>query len=311
MEGQNRSIGFILLGFTGNVEMQGVLFILFFIMYTMSLLGNALISITVRLDSALHTPMCYFIASLSLVDICYTSVTAPKMLVNFLSKDKAISFIGCAAQLYFLLFLGTTECFLLAAMAYDRFLAICNPLRYLSIMSKQLCVWLVAGSWVSGMVLSLGQTSLIFALPFCGDNRLNYFFCDIPPLLGLACGDITINEITVFLAGMLITLIPSLLILGSYIHIISTILKITTSKGRQKAFSTCSSHLIIIILFYGSASTMYLRPRSSYSLENDKFLALLYSIITPTLNPIIYSLRSKEINDALRRMCSKGFNFNI
>ncbi|KAH0626647.1 hypothetical protein JD844_001737 [Phrynosoma platyrhinos] len=312
MEGQNRSNGFILLGFTGNLEMQGLLFILFFIMYSMSLVGNALISITVRLDSALHTPMCYFIANLSLVDICYTSVTAPKMLVNFLSKDKAISFIGCAAQLYFLLFLGTTECFLLAAMAYDRFFAICNPLRYSSIMSKRLCAWLVAGSWASGIMLSLGQTSLIFALPFCGDNRINYFFCDIPPLLQLACGDITINEITVFMAGMLITLIPSLLILGTYIHIITTILKIRTSKGRQKAFSTCSSHLIIIILFYGSASIMYLRPRSSYSLENDKFLALLYSIITPTLNPIIYSLRSKEINDALRRrVSSKGFNFKI
>ncbi|XP_008114734.1 olfactory receptor 10A7 [Anolis carolinensis] len=312
MEGQNKSIGFVILGFSGNVEMQGMLFILFFIMYTMSLLGNALIFITIRLDSSLHTPMCYFIASLSLVDICYTSVTTPKMLANFLSKDKTISFIGCAAQLYFLLFLGTTECFLLAAMAYDRFLAICNPLRYSSIMSKQLCTWLVAGSWASGMTLSLGQTSFIFTLPFCEDNHINYFFCDIPPLLRLACGDTTINKITVFMAGLLITLFPFLLILGSYVHIITTILKITTSKGRQKAFSTCSSHLIVIILFYGSASTMYLRPPSSYSLETDKFLALLYSTITPTLNPIIYSLRSKEINDALRRrMTSKIFNFNI
>uniref|UniRef100_A0A8D2IUH3 Olfactory receptor n=1 Tax=Varanus komodoensis TaxID=61221 RepID=A0A8D2IUH3_VARKO len=213
--------------------------------------------------------------------------------------------------LYFLLFLGTTECFLLLAMAYDRFTAICNPLRYASIMSKKLCAWLVAGSWASGMVLSLGQTTLIFVLPFCEDNQINFFFCDIPPLLRLACGDTFINEIAVFTAGMLITLIPSLLILGSYIHIITTILKMASAKGRQKAFSTCSSHLIVITMFYGSASAMYLRPSSSYTLENDKFLALLYSIITPTLNPIIYSLRSKEINEALkRRVTSKWFHFN-
>ncbi|KAF7234902.1 Olfactory receptor 5V1 [Varanus komodoensis] len=291
--------------------MRALLFSLFLTAYVMSLVGNAMISIVVRLDPALHSPMCYFIASLSLVDICYTSVTVPKMLVNFLSKDTTISFTGCAAQLYFLLFLGTTECFLLLAMAYDRFTAICNPLRYASIMSKKLCAWLVAGSWASGMVLSLGQTTLIFVLPFCEDNQINFFFCDIPPLLRLACGDTFINEIAVFTAGMLITLIPSLLILGSYIHIITTILKMASAKGRQKAFSTCSSHLIVITMFYGSASAMYLRPSSSYTLENDKFLALLYSIITPTLNPIIYSLRSKEINEALkRRVTSKWFHFN-
>ncbi|XP_044295635.1 olfactory receptor 5V1-like [Varanus komodoensis] len=299
------------MGFSGNLEMRALLFSLFLTAYVMSLVGNAMISIVVRLDPALHSPMCYFIASLSLVDICYTSVTVPKMLVNFLSKDTTISFTGCAAQLYFLLFLGTTECFLLLAMAYDRFTAICNPLRYASIMSKKLCAWLVAGSWASGMVLSLGQTTLIFVLPFCEDNQINFFFCDIPPLLRLACGDTFINEIAVFTAGMLITLIPSLLILGSYIHIITTILKMASAKGRQKAFSTCSSHLIVITMFYGSASAMYLRPSSSYTLENDKFLALLYSIITPTLNPIIYSLRSKEINEALkRRVTSKWFHFN-
>ncbi|KAM6448833.1 olfactory receptor 10A7-like [Liasis olivaceus] len=309
MERQNKSTGFIILGFSGNLEMDVLLFVLFLIMYIMSLLGNALISIVIRLDSSLHMPMCYFIASLSLVDICYTSVTAPKMLVNFLSEDKSISFVGCAAQLYFLLSLGTTECFLLAAMAYDRFLAICNPLRYPSIMKKQLCAWLVAGSWASGIVLSLGQTTLIFALPFCDDHWINYFFCDIPPLLKLACGDTYINEITVFMAGLLITLIPSLLILVSYVHIISTVLKIASAKERKKVFSTCSSHLIVITLFYGSASAMYLRPRSSYVFETDKFLALLYSIITPALNPIIYSWRSKEINEALkRRVASKLFS---
>uniref|UniRef100_A0A8C0G6R0 G-protein coupled receptors family 1 profile domain-containing protein n=1 Tax=Chelonoidis abingdonii TaxID=106734 RepID=A0A8C0G6R0_CHEAB len=201
---------------------------------------------------------------------------------------------------------GSAECYLLAAMSYDRYLAICKPLHYAVFMNGSLCVQLVAGSWVSGLLLSLGQTSLIFTLPFCGDNRINYFFCDIPPLLTLACGDTTLNEIAVFVAGMLITLIPSLLILGSYIHIISTILKITSAQGRHKAFSTCSSHLIVITLFYGSASAMYLRPRSSYTPESDKFLALLYSVVTPTLNPIIYSLRSKDINRALRRVITSN-----
>lgn len=301
MENQNKSTRFIILGFSGNVEMHVLLFILFLIMYVMSLLGNVLISIVIRLEPSLHMPMCYFIASLSLVDICYISVTAPTMLVNFLSEDKSISLVGCAAQLYFLLSLGTTECFLLAAMAYDRFLAICNPLRYPLIMNKQLCACLVAGSWASGIFLSLGQTTLIFSLPFCDEHWINYFFCDIPPLLKLACGDTYLNEITVFMAGLLITLIPLLLILFSYVHIINTVLKLASANERQKVFSTCSSHVIVITLFYGSASAMYLRPRSTYTFETDKFLALLYSIVTPTLNPIIYSWRNKEINEALKR----------
>uniref|UniRef100_A0A670YUA8 G-protein coupled receptors family 1 profile domain-containing protein n=1 Tax=Pseudonaja textilis TaxID=8673 RepID=A0A670YUA8_PSETE len=268
----NINTRFIILGFSGNLEMHVLLFMLFLTMYVMSFLGNALISIVIRLDPSLHMPMCYFIASLSLVDI-----------LNFLSEDKSIFFVGCAAQLYFLLSLGTTECFLLAAMAYDNFLAICNPLHYPLIMNKQLCACLVAGSWASGILVSLGQTTLIFSLPFCDEHWINYFFCDIPPLLKLACGNICLNEITVFMAGLLITLIPLLLILSSYI------------------FSTCSSHIIVITLFYGSASAMYLRPRSTYAFETDKFLFLLYSIVTPTLNPIIYSWRNKEINDSLKR----------
>ncbi|XP_005309077.2 olfactory receptor 5V1-like [Chrysemys picta bellii] len=306
MEAKNQTTEFVMVGFATHPELQNLLFVVTFIMYVVSLMGNILISATVWLDPVLHTPMYYFISNLSLVDICYTTVTIPKMLENLLSQDRTISFTGCAVQLYFLLSLGTTECFLLAAMAYDRVLAICNPLQYVVLMNKSLCVQLVAGAWVSGLLLSLGQTSLVFTLPFCGDNRINHFFCDIPPLLTLACRDTTMNEIAVFVAGMLITLIPSLLILGSYIHIISTILKITSAQGRHKAFSTCSSHLIVITLFYGSASAMYLRPRSSYTPESDKFLALLYSVVTPTLNPIIYSLRSKDINKALRRVITSN-----
>ncbi|CAM4655448.1 unnamed protein product [Caretta caretta] len=306
MEAKNQTTEFVMVGFSVHPELQNLLFMVTFIMYMVSLLGNILISATVWLDPALHTPMYYFISNLSLVDICYTTVTVPKMLENLLSQDRTISFTGCAAQLYFLLSLGTTECFLLAAMAYDRVLAICNPLRYVVLMNKSLCVQLLAGAWVSGLLLSLGQTSFVLTLPFCGDNRINHFFCDIPPLLTLACGDTARNEIAIFVAGMLIALIPSLLILGSYMHIISTILKITSAQGRHKAFSTCSSHLIVITLFYGSASAMYLRPRSSYAPESDKFLALLYSVVTPTLNPIIYSLRSRDINRALRRVITSN-----
>ncbi|XP_006263307.1 olfactory receptor 5V1-like [Alligator mississippiensis] len=302
MEGKNQTTEFIMKGFSCHPEFQNLLFAVIFIMYITSLLGNILISITVYLDSTLHAPMYYFISNLSLVDICYTSVTIPKLLTNLLSQKGTISFIGCAFQMYFLLFLGTTECFLLAVMAYDRFLAICNPLQYMVHMNKQLCSCLVGISWASGLLLSLVQTTLIFTLPYCGHNQIDHFFCDIPPLLHLACGDTSMNEIAVFVAGLLITLMPALLICVSYVHIISAVLKITSADGRHKTFSTCSSHLIVIILFYGSASAMYLRPRSSYVPESDRFLALFYSVVTPTLNPIIYSLRSKDINKALRRV---------
>ncbi|XP_006034157.1 olfactory receptor 2G3-like [Alligator sinensis] len=329
MEGKNQTTEFIMKGFSCHPEFQNLLFAVIFIMYITSLLGNILITITVYLDSTLHAPMYYFISNLSLVDICYTSVTIPKLLTNLLSQKGTISFIGCAFQMYFLLSLGTTECFLPAVMAYDRFLAICNPLQYMVHMNKQLCSCLVGISWASGLLLSLVQTTLIFTLPYCGHNQIDHFYCDIPPLLYLACGDTSMNEIAVFVAGLLITLMPALLIFVSYVHIISAVLKITSADGRHKTFSTCSSHLIpadarhktfstcsshliVIILFYGSASAMYLRPRSSYVPESDRFLALFYSVVTPTLNPIIYSLRSKDISKALWRLItSRLFPFKM
>uniref|UniRef100_K7FSE2 Olfactory receptor 10A2-like n=1 Tax=Pelodiscus sinensis TaxID=13735 RepID=K7FSE2_PELSI len=302
MEAKNQTTAFVMVGLVTHPELQSLLFVVTLVMYVVSLVGNTLISAAVCLDSALHTPMHYFISSLSWVDICYTTVTIPKMLESLLSQGTTISFTGCAAQLYFLDALGTAECFLLAAMAYDRLLAICHPLRYAVLMSTSRCAQLVVGSWASSLLLSLGQTLFIFTLPFCGEHRINHFFCDVPPLLGLACGDTTMNEVAVFVAGMGITLIPSMLIVGSYLHIIATVLKIKSAQGRRKAFSTCSSHLLVITLFYGSASAMYLRPKSTYAPESDKFLALLYCVVTPTLNPIIYSLRSKDINQAVGRV---------
>ncbi|XP_067390573.1 olfactory receptor 2G3-like [Emydura macquarii macquarii] len=299
---KNQTDEFVFVKISNHPRLQALLFTVILILYIMSLMGNILIGIIIKLNPALHIPMYYFISNLSLVDICYTSVTIPKMLAILLSEDRTISFTACAAQLYFFIALGPTECFLLASMAYDRFTAICNPLHYVSLMNKRRCVQLVAGSWVSGLLLSLGQTSLIVTLPFCADNRINHFFCDVTPLLSLACGDTSRNEIALFAACILIVIIPSMLILVSYGRIISTILKITSAQQRHKAFSTCSSHLIVIALFYGSATAMYLRPTSSYTPERDKFLALFYSVVTPTLNPIIYSLRSKDIKKALRSL---------
>ncbi|XP_067391492.1 olfactory receptor 2G3-like [Emydura macquarii macquarii] len=299
---KNQTAEFVFVIISNHPRLQVLLFTVILNLYIMSLMGNILIGIIIKINPALHVPMYYFISNLSLVDICYTSVTIPKMLAILLSEDRTISFTGCAAQLYFFIALGPTECFLLAAMAYDRFTAICNPLSYVSLMNKRRCVQLVAGSWVSGLLLSLGQTSLIVTLPFCADNRINHFFCDVTRLLNLACGDTSRNEIALFAACILIVIIPSMLILVSYGRIISTILKITSAQQRHKAFSTCLSHLIVIVLFYGSVTAMYLRPTSSYTPERDKFLALFYSVVTPTLNPIIYSLRSKDIKKALRSL---------
>uniref|UniRef100_A0A8C6XA50 Olfactory receptor n=1 Tax=Naja naja TaxID=35670 RepID=A0A8C6XA50_NAJNA len=297
----NKSTRFIILGFSGNLEMHVLLFILFLTMYVMSLLGNALISIVIRLDPSLHMPMCYFIASLSLVDICYTSVTAPKMLVNFFSEDKSISFVGCAAQLYFLLSLGTTECFLLAAMAYDRFLAICNPLRYPLIMNKQLCACLVAGSWASGILLSLAALMLI-NLPFCGPKVINHFFCDIPPLLKLACIDTSLIQQIIFLLSAMVILSTFLCTIISYIYIGITILKIPSSHGRQKAFSTCASHLTVVSLYYGTVIFMYVSPTTRSSFDLNKVIAVIYSVVTPMLNPMIYTLRNQDMKIAMTRI---------
>uniref|UniRef100_A0A8C4WL02 Olfactory receptor n=1 Tax=Gopherus evgoodei TaxID=1825980 RepID=A0A8C4WL02_9SAUR len=303
---------FILLGFGSIPKLQALPFLLLLGIYIVTIAGNILVIALVVADQHLQTPMYFFLENLSCLETCYTLTILPRMLmlVNLLSEDRTISFTGCAAQLYFLIALGPTECFLLAVMAYDRFTAICHPLRYVIVMNNRRCVQLVTGSWVSGLLLSLVQTSLIVTLPFCGDSRLNHFFCDVTPLLSLACGDTSMNEIAVSAACVLIVLIPSMLILVSYGKIVSTVLKITSAQQRRKAFSTCSSHLIVITLFYGSASAMYLRPKSSYAPERDKFLALFYSVVTPTLNPIIYSMRSKDIHKALRRILQNSLTPN-
>uniref|UniRef100_A0A8C4YBX7 Olfactory receptor n=1 Tax=Gopherus evgoodei TaxID=1825980 RepID=A0A8C4YBX7_9SAUR len=297
--------GFILLGFSDIPSLQHLLFSVFLVTYIVTLAGNLLIIVLTLADPALHTPMYFFLRNLSLLEMCYTSVNVPKMLGNLLSRDKAISFIGCAMQRYFSFFLGGSECFLLACMAYDRYVAICKPLHYPVVMNRKVSTGLAAGSWLSGLLMSFGHTSMVFTLPFCRSHEINHFFCDIPPLLKLACGDTSHNEMAVFIMAFFFVIFPFMLILISYVCIISTILRMPSGEGRRKSFSTCSSHLVVVTLFYGSACIMYLKPNSSYSADTDKFLSLFYTVITPMLNPIIYSLRNKEVKGAFWRLMGR------
>ncbi|EGW13252.1 Olfactory receptor 5V1 [Cricetulus griseus] len=256
-------------------------------------------------DSHLHTPMYYFLGNLAFIDICYTTTNVPQMMVHLLSEKKTISYGGCVVQLFAFIFFVGSECLLLAAMAYDRYIAICKPLRYPFIMNKVLCSWLAASCWIGGFLNSMVHTVLTFRLPFCGNNHINYFFCDIPPLLILSCGDTSINELALLSIGIFIGWTPFLCIILSYLYIISTILRIRSSEGRHKAFSTCASHLLIVLLYYGSAIFTYVRPISSYSLEKDRLISVLYSIVTPMLNPVIYTLRNKDIKEAVKAIGRK------
>lgn len=293
---------FILLGLSDEPNLQIALFYAFLIIYTMILAGNLLIILLTLADPALHTPMYFFLRNLSFLEICYTSVNVPQMLVNLFSGEKSISFIGCATQTYFTFFLGGSECFLLASMAYDRYLAICKPLHYPVLMSQKVCLSLAVVSWLSGFLMSFGHTRMVFTLPFCGSNVINHFFCDIPPLLELACGDTSRTEAAVFAVAMIFVTIPFILILMSYVGILSSILKISSSEGRKKTFSTCSSHLTVVTLFFGSACIIYLKPKSTYSPNTDKYLSLFYTVVGPILNPLIYSLRNKDVRGAFMRM---------
>ncbi|XP_060111648.1 olfactory receptor 10A5-like [Heteronotia binoei] len=293
---------FNFLGFPSYLEVQILMFILLSAVYAVTVTGNCLIILITWADMTLHTPMYFFLRILSFLEICYISVTLPKMLHDLVSEDKSISFSGCAAQMYFILFLGTVECFLLASMSYDRCVAICLPLHYTVLMSKGVCIYLTLASWMGGILIPLVNTTWAFSLPYCGSNKINHFFCDFPPVLKLACADTSLNETVMLVSSLVITLIPFIFILASYTCILSTILRIPSSESRHKVFSTCSSHLIMVTLFYGSASFMYLHPKSSYSLERDKFLSLFYTVVTPMLNPIIYSLRNSEVKKSLARM---------
>ncbi|XP_062831026.1 olfactory receptor 5V1-like [Anolis carolinensis] len=298
---------FIFLGFSNHPDLQVLFFLIFLAIYTITLVGNTFILILIRTDLTLHTPMYYFLSNLSFVDICFTSTTVPVMLVNFFQLKKTISYVGCIVQLFFLITCAGTECVLLAVMAYDRYVAICSPLHYFSIMSKSVCMKMAVFSWLCGLTNSLVHTFLTWSLNICKSNELNHFFCDVPLLLKLSCSDTWVNKAVLHLASALIGLSPCLFTLISYVRIISTILQISSARGRAKAFSTCTSHLIVVVIFYGTANFNYNRPSSGYSLEIDTLVSSLYCIVTPMLNPIIYSLRNKEVKDGLVRMGKKCF----
>ncbi|XP_043829493.1 olfactory receptor 13D1-like [Dromiciops gliroides] len=292
---------FFLVGLSHYPGLQLSLYVLCLVMYLVILLGNSILIIISILDPRLHTPMYFFLGNLSFLDICYTSSSIPQMLINFMSERKSISFIGCALQMVISLGLGCTECILLAVMAYDRYVAICNPLRYTIIMNKGLCVQMAAWTWIIGCLNSLAQTVLAMMMPFCG-NIIDHLTCEILALLKLICGDISINVFIITVGSIVFLVIPLLLILFSYIFILSTILRINSSEGRKKAFSTCSAHLTVVILFYGSALFMYMKPKSKDTKTSDELIGLSYGIVTPMLNPIIYSLRNKEVKGAIEKV---------
>ncbi|XP_053120570.1 olfactory receptor 10A7-like [Hemicordylus capensis] len=292
---------FVFLGFSSRFELQVLLFCALLLVYLLTVTGNSIIIAVTVANTSLHTPMYFFLRILSILDICFSSVATPEMLLNLLSEERRISYIGCAAQMYFLIFLGGAECMLLAVMAYDRYLAICNPLRYMFLMNQRVCLLLSLLSVVGGNLVSLVQTMWVFTLPFCGSNKIDYFFCDIPPLLKLSCTDTSIYEVQLLTATILVIFTPFVLILVSYILIISSILKMTSNEHKWKTFSTCSSHLLVVILYYGTSSLIYIKPQYIFSEDSAKMLALTYTAFTPMLNPVIYSIRNKEVQGALKK----------
>nr|XP_016813824.2 olfactory receptor 2F1-like [Pan troglodytes] len=293
---------FILLGLSSDWDTQVSLFVLFLVMYVVTVLGNCLIVLLIRLDSRLHTPMYFFLTNLSLVDVSYATSIVPQLLAHFLAEHKAIPFQSCAAQLFFSLALGGIEFVLLVVMAYDRYVAVCDPLRYSAIMHAALCARLAVTSWVTGSINSLVHTTITFQLPTCTNKFIDHISCEILAVIRLACVDTSSNEVTIMVSSIVLLMTPFCLVLLSYIQIISTILKIQSREGRRKAFQTCASHLTVVALCYGVAIFTYIQPHSSPSVLQEKLISLFYAILTPMLNPMIYSLRNKEVKGAWKKL---------
>ncbi|XP_012922915.1 olfactory receptor 8H1-like [Heterocephalus glaber] len=297
--------GFILMGLTDSAETQLVLSMLFLLIYLITVLGNLGMILIIRLDPQLHTPMYFFLAHLSFLDLCYSSVITPKTLQNLLTSTKSISFLGCFTQMYFFIVFIAAECFLLSSMAYDRYVAICSPLHYPVIMSTGLCNALLTGSYVAAFVYCTVITVSMSQLHFCKSNVIQHFFCDTSPILALSCSDTSGVEIIIFIcAGSNIGL-SLITISGSYVSILSTILKINSTAGKKKAFSTCASHLLGVTIFYSTTIFTYLKPKTSYSLGRDHLASVFYTVVIPMLNPLIYSLRNKEVKKAALRVLQK------
>ncbi|KAM7150837.1 olfactory receptor 10A4-like [Macrochelys suwanniensis] len=300
---------FILLGFGNLPGLHILLFLLFLVIYIVTMAGNILIILLVVTDQHLHTPMYLFLGNLSCLETCYSSTILPKMLACLLTGDRTISFSDCITQLYFFGSLVSVECCLLSAMSYDRYLAICKPLYYAALMNGSVCFRLAAGSWVSGFVACTITTCWISQVIFCGPSEIDHFFCDYAPLVKLSCSDTRLMALVIFLFTSILTLPPFLLTLASYMCIIATIHRIPSTAGRQKTFSTCSSHLIVVTIFYGTLIIVYLLPDTNTLRDLHKVFSLFYTVLTPLANPLIYSLRNREVKEALRKAASEAMNF--
>ncbi|XP_066221752.1 olfactory receptor 13C7-like [Saccopteryx leptura] len=304
-------IEFILLGLSAHPKLEKTLFVFILLTYLVILLGNGVLILVTTLDSHLHTPMYFFLGNLSFLDICYTTSSVPLILDSFLTPRKTIPFSACAVQMFLSFAMGGVECVLLGMMAFDRYVAICNPLRYPVVMSRATYVPMAVGSWAAGITSSVVQTSQAMRLPFCGDNIINHFTCEILAVLKLACTDISINVIIMGVTNVIFLGVPVLLIFVSYIFILTAILRIPSAEGRKKAFSTCSAHLTVVVVFYGTILFMYGKPKSKDPLGadkqdlSDKLISLFYGVVTPMLNPIIYSLRNKDVKAAVRNLLSR------
>ncbi|KAM9034461.1 olfactory receptor 10G7-like [Sarcophilus harrisii] len=307
MEKENQSIvtTFVLMGIPHAPELDIVLFGIFLVIYVLTLVGNLLILLVIKVDSHLRTPMYYFLANLSFIDMWFSTVTVPKILMGLLSPDGgAISFHSCMSQFYFFHFLGSTECFLYTVMSYDRYLAITHPLHYVTMMSGKTCALFTGSTWLSGSIHSAVQTILTFHLPYCGPNQIQHYFCDAPPILKLACADTSVNEMVIFVNIGIVASGCFFLIFLSYMSIVHAILKIRTAKGRKKAFQTCASHCIVVLCFFGPCVFIYLRPGSKDAV--DGIVTVFYTVLTPVLNPLVYTLRNKEVKTALLKLQNRG-----
>ncbi|XP_007522421.1 olfactory receptor 2F1-like [Erinaceus europaeus] len=293
---------FILTGLSKDKQMQAGLFVLFGAAYLLTLVGNGLIVLLIAVDARLHLPMYFFLGHLSLVDICYTSSGVPQMLAHFLLDQKTISFRRCGIQLFFSLGLGGTEFLLLAAMAYDRYVAVCDPLHYVVTLTPGRCAALAGASWSVGLANSAVETWVTMRLPTCGRRVLNHVACETLALVRLACVDISLNQVVIVVSSVVVLLVPCGMVALSYAHIVAAILRIRSRGGRRKAFGTCASHLVVVSMAYGMALVTYLQPRATASAEQDKVVVLFYAVVTPMLNPLIYSLRNKDMKAALTRL---------
>uniref|UniRef100_A0A8C3S933 Olfactory receptor n=1 Tax=Chelydra serpentina TaxID=8475 RepID=A0A8C3S933_CHESE len=300
---------FILLGFETFPQLQILLFLLFLVIYIVTLIGNILIIALVVADQHLHTPMYFFLGSFSCLETCYTSAIVPRMLASLLTGDRTISVHACLTQLYFFGSLAAAECSLLSVMSYDRYLAICKPLHYAALMNGRFCIKLVVGSWIGGFISIAICISMISQITFCGPSEIDHFFCDLSPVIKLSCSDTYMVEVTTFINSSIFTLPPFLLTLASYVCIISTILRIPSITGRKKVFSTCSSHLIVVTIFYGTLVMVYLVSDFDALRDLNKVFSVFYGVLTPLVNPLIYSLRNKEVKEALRKAVFRFFSF--